>query len=133
MNAPQLRLQLDDRPRAYQPGDLLAGRLGVEGIPPGEVRAVEISVLWQTEGKGDEDLSIHYFERIEPQDGSPIDLHQPRRFSTVLPNSPLSYDGLIVKIGWRVRARVFLVRGKELSDELAFHLGNVPQPHEVTT
>ncbi len=133
MNAPRLRLQIDDKPRAYQPGDMLRGRFSVESVPPNEVRAVEVSVLWQTDGKGDEDMSIHYFERIEPRDGAPIDLHHPRHFSTELPNSPLSYDGLIVKIGWRVRVRVFVTRGKELSDEVAFHLGNVPHPHEVLT
>ena len=131
MSTPRLRLQLDDRPRAYQPGGMLTGRFSVEGILPGAVRAIEVSVLWQTEGKGEEDLSIHYFERIEPQDDAPIDLHQPRRFNTVLPNSPLSYDGLIVKIGWRVRVRVFVSRGKDLADEVMFQLGNVPQPHEV--
>jgi hypothetical protein len=131
MSEPRLRLQLDDRPRAYQPGDVLTGRFAVEGFPPGDVRAIEVSVLWQTEGKGEEDLSIHYFERIEPQDGAPIDLHQPRRFSTMLPNSPLSYDGLIVKVSWRVRVRVFVLRGRELTDEVMFQLGNVPQPHEV--
>jgi hypothetical protein len=131
MSEPRLRLQLDDRPRAYQPGDVLTGRFTVEEIAAGDVRAIEVSVLWQTEGKGEEDLSIHHFERIEPQDGTPIDLHQPRRFSTVLPNSPLSYVGLIVKIGWRVRVRVFVSRGKDLADEIVFQLGNVPQPQEV--
>ncbi|MGD9723062.1 MAG: hypothetical protein AB7O59_17175 [Pirellulales bacterium] len=133
MNAPRLRLQLDDKPRAYHPGDALAGRFNLEGVAPEEIRALELSVLWHTEGKGDEDMSVHHFERVEPQNGQPIDLRQPRRFSTMLPNSPLSYDGLIVKICWRVRLRVFLTRGKELSAEVPFQLGELPHPQEVAT
>jgi hypothetical protein len=133
MNAPRLRLQLDDKPRAYRPGDVLSGRFSLEGVPPEEIRAVELSVLWHTEGKGDEDMSVHYFERTQPQNGQPVDLRQPRRFRTALPNSPLSYDGLIVKICWRVRVRVFLARGKEIYDEVPFQLGEVPHPQEVET
>ncbi len=133
MTQPHLRVQLDDKRRAYRPGDSLSGQYSLEGVPPSDVRAVELSVLWHTEGKGDEDMSVHYFERVEPQNGQPIDLRHPRRFTTALPNSPLSYEGLIVKICWRVRVRVFLPRGKELSYEVAFRLGSVPQPQEVET
>jgi hypothetical protein len=129
MNAPRLRLQLDDKPRVYRPGDVLAGRFSLQDVAPTDIRAVELSVLWHTEGKGEEDMSVHYFERVEPQNGQPIDLRHARRFSTALPNSPLSYDGVIVKICWRVRLRVFLARGKEISDELPFQLGDVPHPH----
>ncbi len=133
MNAPGLRLALDEKPRAYRAGDVLQGRFSLEGVAPVDVRAVELSVLWHTDGKGDEDMSVHYFERVEPQNGQPIDLQHARRFSTALPASPLSYDGLIVKICWLVRVRVFLSRGKELSHEIPFQLGTVPHPHEVAT
>jgi hypothetical protein len=133
MSTRRLRLQLDERPRVFHPGDVLAGRFSLEGVPPVDIRAVELSVLWHTEGKGDEDMSVHFFERVEPQNGQPIDLRKPRPFRTELPKSPLSYDGLIVKIRWCVRVRVFLARGKELSDELPFQLGSVPHPEEVPT
>ena len=96
-----------------------------------EVRAVELSVLWHTEGKGDEDMSVHSFERIEPAGGECLDFRQPRRFASVLPNSPLSYEGVIVKIRWCVRVRVFLDRGKELSAEVPFQLGRVPHADKV--
>lgn len=133
MNATRLRLQLDDKPRAYRPGDALSGRFSLEGIPPADIRAVELSVMWHTDGKGDEDMSVHFFERVEAHNGQPIDLAEPRRFSTVLPNSPLSYDGLIVKISWLVRVRVFLAKGKELVAEVPFQLGTIPHPQEVAT
>ena len=37
----------------------------------------------------------------------------PRRFTTTLPPSPLSYDGQIVKVCWCVRLRLFLPQGQE--------------------
>lgn len=124
---PRLTLALDDHSRIYYPGELIAGQFDLHGVDADEVRAIELSVLWHTEGKGDEDMSVHFFERIEPDDGL-LDLHQPRRFSVVLPNSPLSYNGLLIKIGWYVRVRVFLVRGKELSMDVPFQLGTVGRP-----
>ena len=123
-----IRLLLDDNARIYRPGERLSGRYSLEGVPSIEVRACELSVLWHTEGKGDEDLSVHYFERVEPQNGECADFRQPRYFGTELPNSPLTYSGLIVKIVWCVRVRFFLTRGKELSLEIPFQLGTVPQP-----
>lgn len=132
MSDPQLILALADATRAYGPGELLAGHFQVEPGAGGDVRAVELSVLWHTEGKGDEDMSVHFFERIEPSDEELVDFRQPRRFSTVLPNSPLSYSGAIVKIKWCVRARVFLARGRELARDEPFQLGMVPEPEQET-
>ncbi|NIP85768.1 MAG: hypothetical protein GTO03_09485 [Planctomycetales bacterium] len=39
----------------------------------------------------------------------------------------MSYDGLIVKIHWCVRLRLFLPRGRELVAEQPFQLGAVPR------
>jgi hypothetical protein len=131
MIQPRISLALEDHSRVFQPGEALAGYLSVDGVAAAAVRAVELSVLWHTEGKGDEDMSVHHFERIEPENGEAIDFRQPRRFSTLLPNSPLSYNGLILKICWCVRARVFLERGREMSLDVPFQLGDVPQPEEA--
>jgi hypothetical protein len=49
-----------------------------------------------------------------------------RRFATVMPESPLSYDGVIVKVCWCVRVRVFLTQGQETVAEVPFSFGNVP-------
>ena len=43
-------------------------------------------------------------------------------FGTILPNSPLSYSGSMVKIRWCARVRLFLRRGKELFFEQPFVL-----------
>ncbi len=82
-------------------------------------------MLWHTEGKGDEDMAIHEFWRHDADEMHPIDLSQPTRFQTTLPNSPLSYEGQIVKLRWCVRVRVFPCRGKEVVGEKAFQLGDV--------
>ncbi len=126
MNAPRVIIRLDDDDRVYQPGDTLSGEYVLESIPPERVKAVEVSSLWCTEGKGDEDLAVHDFRRSAAENGDWFSHNRPQRFNSTLPNSPLSYDGLIVKVRWCVRVRVFLGRGKELLGEMPFRLGSVP-------
>lgn len=131
MSEPRLVLVLEDHARIFHPGESLVGHFSIPAAAAGEVRAAELSVLWHTEGKGDEDMSVHFFERIEGGDDNLVDFRQPRRFSTVLPNTPLSYGGMIVNICWCVRARVFLARGKELLLDVPFQLGSIPHVVEV--
>jgi hypothetical protein len=47
-------------------------------------------------------------------------------FSTPLPQSPLSYEGVIVKIRWCVRVRVFFESGRDHVAEQVFTVGGVP-------
>lgn len=126
MNEGSVRILLDGNRRVYQPGDLLSGEYQVESLRWMEPTAVEVSVLWYTEGQGEEDLAVHYFERVDMLAQAGVELRRPRRFNTRLPYSPLSYQGVIVKIRWCVRVRVFLPRGKELVGEISFQLGNLP-------
>ncbi len=133
MSEAQVHLTVEGLETAFRPRDELRGQFTVEGANLDELQAVEISVLWHTEGKGDEDISVHSFERIEATSDEPLDLRRPRRFHTVLPNSPMSYEGSIVKIRWCARVRVFMERGKELCAEATFRLGSVPVPEEVAT
>ena len=111
--------------RVYAPGDTLSGQYRLVAARPGEVKAIEVSVLWHTEGKGDEDLAVHEFWRLSLEDGDSIDPARPERFSTILPNSPLSYQGVILKLRWCVRVRVFLQGGKEVVGQRGFQLGDV--------
>jgi hypothetical protein len=126
MSTPSVRLTLDEPSAHYQPGERLSGRFMVDGTKPWAVRAAELSVLWYTAGQGEEDFSIHYFDRLVDEPGRPLDLRVPRRFATVLPQSPWSYDGQIVKVCWCVRLRLSLLHGQESLTELPFRLGNVP-------
>ncbi|HUY36358.1 MAG TPA: hypothetical protein VMV69_26710 [Pirellulales bacterium] len=125
-------LHLDGNRRVYQPGDTLAGEYHVEGLKPDEPCKVELSVVWYTEGLGDEDMAVHFFERFNTAERPQIDLRAPQRFSTVLPPSPLSYLGFIVKIHWCARLRLYLPRGKELFCEVTFQLGSVPAARSPT-
>ncbi|MCI0332004.1 MAG: hypothetical protein L0228_02110 [Planctomycetes bacterium] len=126
MGPSHIQLTLDLSTAHYQPGDRLTGRFMVDGTQPWQARAAELSVLWYTAGKGDEDMSVHHFERIVDEPARPLDLRMPHRFATVLPTSPLSYDGEIVKVCWCVRLRIFLPQGQESVAETAFRLGSVP-------
>ncbi len=126
MTSPTVKLTLDEPTRVYRPGDRLSGRFMVDGSKPWGVRAAELSVLWYTSGTGEEDFSVHYFERLVDEPGRPLDLRVPRRFATALPASPWSYDGQIVKVCWCVRLRLTLPHGQESLTEMPFRLGSVP-------
>jgi len=132
MREPLVRIRLDGNGRIYHPGETFSGEYRMEGIALEEIKAVEVSVLWHTEGKGDEDLAVHDFRRLSAESGDQIDPRRPGRFSTVLPTSPLSYRGVLVKIRWFVRVRVFLTRGREVLGEVPFRLGEVLPPRSAT-
>ncbi len=132
MHEPLISIVLDKHQLVHQPGEMLRGEYQIDAIDPAEIRAVELSVLWYTEGKGEEDLSVHYFERLTADEHTVGGgLHELRRFQTELPNSPLSYEGLLVKIRWCVRLRIFLRSGREYIGERSFQLGEVPYAQSV--
>ena len=120
---PLISLQILNPERTLVPGDVLHCESQIDAVEVDEILAIESSVLWYTEGKGDEDLGVHFFERRVPADADEGDLRRLHQFKTVLPNSPLSYVGAIVKIRWCARVRLFLRRGKELFFEQPFQLG----------
>lgn len=132
MTWPRLHLLLDGSRKVYHPGERLTGSYWLESVGQAEPTAVEVSVLWHTLGKGDEDLAVHDFDRrtLDPA-VRPCPLEQPQRFASVLPPSPLSYEGVIVKIRWCVRVRVFLRKGKDLVAEQPFQLGDIPAARAI--
>ena len=132
MNTPPvIRILLDSPTAQYQPGDRLAGRFLVEGTQMRTIRSAELSVLWYTAGKGEEDFAVHLFERHVDDVARPLDLRVPRKFATKLPASPLSYDGEIVKVCWCVRVRLFMPQIHESVAEIPFRLGNVSIGTEI--
>ena len=122
---PRVVLQFDRHDRRYSPGQALAVQYEIEGIGDDRIRAVEHSVLWYTEGKGEEDLGIHHFERVTDRGRFPPAVRV-SGFATHLPTSPLSYEGIIVKIRWCVRVRIFFQTSKDFVSEHVFELGAVP-------
>lgn len=127
MNEPMVIIRLDRASRVYEPGDALSCEFFVEGLHACMVKSVEVSVLWHTQGKGEEDLAVHQFQQYSAEESSCCDPLSPQQFRTVLPNSPMSYRGRIIDIRWCVRVRIFLHRGREVVGEQAFQLGSVPR------
>ena len=118
-------MQFDRPDRRYAAEQELAVRYDVAGIEPAAVRALERSVVWYTEGKGEEDLGVHRFERLE----GAARLAEALPGGTIavrLPASPLSYEGVVVKIRWCVRVRLFFASGRDFVSEHVFDLGTVP-------
>jgi len=105
-------IELDRHPVIYLPGETLRAGCHIDKHSVSEVIAVEMSVLWFTEGKGSEDMAVHHFNRfsaIKPTSTDEPDCH----IKTTLPNSPLSYEGKILRLRWCVRARLFGHDGSE--------------------
>jgi hypothetical protein len=123
---PLLSLCIVGLRREFAAGEELVCEYQIDAVDPADIQAVEASVLWHTEGKGEEDLGVHFFERRLPTDADHGDLRPMRRLRTRLPNSPLTYCGAIVNIQWCVRLRLFARRGREYVVEQPFTLGSVP-------
>lgn len=119
---PLLSLHIRSTTGVFHPGDRLECEYQVDALQPLDIQAVEASVMWFTEGKGDEDFGVHYFERYTPSDAIDGDLRHLHLLRTDLPNSPLSYHGAIVKIRWCVRVRLFWGRRKETYADRFFQL-----------
>ena len=126
MSEPRVVIRFDGNGRVYRSGESLAGEYRLTSIAREQIKAVEVSVLWSSEGKGDDDMAVHDFRRLSVENGDVINPRIPGRFSTILPNSPLTYEGRIVKLRWCARVRVFMTGNGEVVGELPFRLGDVP-------
>lgn len=123
--APRVEVQFDRPHRQHEPGDHLAVRYRIEGCEEESIRAIEHSVLWYTEGKGEEDLGVHFFQRITDRASLPP-VAESGSFATTLPQSPLSYEGVIVKLRWCVRVRIFFAGARDFVSEHVFDVGRIP-------
>lgn len=122
--SPRVGMHFDHALRHYSPGDDIVVRYDVEGVEPAAIRAVERTVLWYTEGKGEEDLGVHHFERLD--EAARVAAAVPTGTIAVrLPASPLSYEGVIVKIRWCVRIRLFFVASRDFVSEHVFEVGDI--------
>jgi hypothetical protein len=111
--------------RGYMPGETLDFQYSIKDIPIATILAIETSVLWVTEGKGNEDLGVHCFERITGDSITSHDWKQPKPIRIGLPDCPLSYEGKLLKIRWCIRVRVYLDDGTELVAQEPFYLGTL--------
>lgn len=109
----------------YMPHDLFEFEYRVSNVDQNAISAVEASVVWLTEGKGTEDLGVHSFQRLTGNALVATDWSIPQKVQVPLPDSPLSYEGRLVKISWCVRVRFYLNDGTELVAQQPFYLGTV--------
>jgi len=112
--------------RAFAAGDEFEAEYQIDACDPDEILAIEAAVMWYTEGKGEEDIGVHYFERRTPADSEDGDLRPLHRFHIRLPNSPLTYQGAILCLKWCIRVRLFLKKGRQFVAEQPFTVGSVP-------
>ena len=106
---PLISIKLNHSSRVYRPGEILECEYQIDAIEREELKRVEVSTLWYTTGKGDEEESIHFYERRTAKSShDDSDLRQLAHFSTPLPPSPLSYSGTNLNIVWCVRIRIIV-------------------------
>jgi hypothetical protein len=115
-----IRVQLEQE--RYATGELLVGAFCLDD-PPADLESVELSVLWQTEGKGTTDMGVIQHTAWTRAANTLADLGNPQEISATLPRSPWSYDGTLVKVRWCVRVRVRWGRRGEEVREAPFELG----------
>lgn len=122
---PALGLRLATFQPGMEPGDVLEFEYCIQRISAQMIDRLEVSVAWYTEGKGSEDLGVHFFESHSRAELSKSALSQPRHVEVKLPYTPLSFEGKLFKIRWCIRLRLFMADGREKSAEQRFYLGSV--------
>lgn len=120
MNVTRIDIQLDKK-LLYQPGDFLICEYQIELANDLDIKVLECSVLWSTEGKGEQDIGVHFFERKKSLPSTAY--LQTQKLSTVLPATPLSYRGRILNVEWYIRIKIFFANGKSFTENRPFQLG----------
>jgi hypothetical protein len=88
-------IELEPTRDAHPPGASLRVNYQVKDAP---LERVEISLGYRTEGKGTEDNGVVFLE--ERRDARGV-------VDVALPHSPLTYDGVLIKVRWELSVRAF--------------------------
>ena len=126
---PAVNLSLCREDGLYEAGRTLTAKWRISRVPLDQVQGLEVSVMWHTEGKGDEDLHVHHFHRVVESQIRRVGLADEQSIHCVLPVTPLSYHGRLISVRWCIRLRLFLANGREIVAEQPFHLvspGSLP-------
>lgn len=122
---PAIGLRFLSLQQVNEPNEVLEFEYCLQRVSAQLIDRLELSVMWFTEGKGSQDIGVHLFQRVSGTQLAEVPLDQPRRLSTQLPSSPLSYEGRLLKIRWCVRLRLYLNDGREITAEQPFYLGHL--------
>jgi hypothetical protein len=89
---------------AFEPGESIRGRVEwfSEGAPSDGIDALEVRLLWYTEGRGDQDVGLANSRRIERLPGVGA-----QDFEFELPSGPYSCSGRLISIVWAIEASIF--------------------------
>ena len=114
----------------YQAGGKLTAAWRISRVTLDRLEAVEVSVMWHTEGKGDEDLHVVHFQRFDENHIRRLGLADEQSLKCGLPVTPLSYHGRLISVRWCIRLRLFLSDGREVVTEQPFHLVSPGSGHK---
>ena len=109
---------------AFEPGETIRGSYQLRSPELARLEQVEVTVGWHTEGKGLRARGVEHCQVHRPGDDS-LDRNGSGRLSALLPASPLSYDGVLIKVCWTVQVRASFSGSGQLNSEKAFRLGHV--------
>ena len=82
---PQINIFLDSKDYVYHPGDCLTGSYRILDVETDQINSVELSVLWHTEGKGDEDMTVIDYHILSRQREDWINPRNPGKIVSILP------------------------------------------------
>ena len=119
---PAVNVALCREDGTYAGHEMLTVKWRVSRVALDQLQAIEVSVLWHTEGKGDQDLNIHHFQRLDENQIRRAGLADEQSLQCRLPTTPLSYHGQLISLRWCVRLRLFMAGGREVVAEQPFHL-----------
>jgi len=104
-----IEVRFSDPSSTCRAGEEVSGVVHISSLGEGKSAAVELSVLWHTEGKGTTDTGLVWFESYPEAAGAERELP----FRTRLPLLPLTYHGALVKVRWVVRVRCLGALGND--------------------
>jgi hypothetical protein len=92
-----MRIETRDGVNAFLPGETVEGTVGWHCDVP--AKSVELRLLWYTEGKGDQDVTV--VESVPlPNPGR----DEVRPFQIRLPAGPFSFSGRLISLVWALEA-----------------------------
>lgn len=89
----KLSIELKDGKHAFAPGEQVEGR--IEWSLDSNLRALELSLLWHTSGKGTRDVRVLHTHRIDSPGSFGLD-----KLSFTLPPGPYSFSGKLISLIW---------------------------------
>lgn len=89
----KLSIELNDGKEAFAPGEQVEGR--IEWTLDANPKALELSLLWYTSGKGTRDIAVLQTNRVDGPGAFGSD-----KFSFALPGGPYSFSGRLISLIW---------------------------------